>query len=277
MSTETTERLSAARKTEEELAPQLDDLADQWAVARMALRIPEIEEELGDAEREDETPDSIEDLKAELDALRGIPRVTEAEVRRKGKVVTDISWKNAEDVFRVYIWSNCTNCWVLLKVSNWHPGRVGGLVGTGAIVIYKYYGGNFQLMRYKGQLYWIRTGPSTVIRQGGPEGPMKASLCTPYTRLGGGGYILTSIHGDRIHIGPKGYVLTCLTGKLIRRIRPNGRIMAAIDGNLIRKDGPKGKVWAAIEGEASDLEKAALATGLMRLQGVFDQKDVEDE
>ncbi len=270
-----TERLTAARRTEAELLDQLDHLADRLALVRMDTRATAIELALLDTHRgEDDDP---EELRGELEALRTDLPASEQEVLENGELVTDIPWKDGVDIHYAFIWSYCgVGGWVLLKVSNWQPGRVGGLVMSGAMVVYKWYGGNFQLMRYRGRFYWVRVRPSTIIRRGGPAGPLAAALCTPYTRIGMAGYILTSIHDDRIRIGPAGPIVTCLTGDLIRDFGPHGRVLAAIDGDHIRRGGPAGVIWCTVDGEATPIEKAALASGVMRIDGWFDPDEERD-
>lgn len=267
MSDKTSASLKAAQEKESDLYSRLDEITDEWAKAEQALRIAEIEKSLQIVERNADNEEEINALQAELDSLRGGLPKNEEEVLKGGEVVTDIPWQNGETVHYVYVWSLCTKSWVLFIRSHWEIGRVCGAIGT---LISKCYGGDFQLMRYKGKLFWVRKRPITFIRKGGPAGGLMATIVRNYIRRGTAAGIVASIHENFVRIGAGGYIIATVDGNYVRRGGPAGLLVATIDGNLIRSGGPAGVVIYAIDGEASTIEKGGLAAAALLMDGILE-------
>ena len=257
------EQMVSAGEKEAALYDRLDELTEEWALAERELRAAEIENRLQQIERDEDHAERIDALTEELSFLRAVLPVNPNEVLKGGKVVADIPWRNGESVSNVYIWSLCTKSWVFLTASHYENGRVCGAIGS---TVTKCYGGVFQLMRYKGKLFWIRKRPMTYVRKRGPGGYIMGTLGENCIRKGRSGGVIASVHGKYIRIGFEGHIIAAVDGKLIRKGKA-GVIMGSIDGNSIRSGASGGVVKYTVDGRANNNEKGGLAASAMVIDG----------
>ncbi|MCW3133452.1 MAG: hypothetical protein N2V78_03890 [Methanophagales archaeon] len=139
------------------LTAELDQAIAKWVIAERELRIEELQAALTVAEKTRDL-ERIEAIKTKLAVERAELPPDEETVRREGEVVTNIPWETGVDVSWAHVWSLCDPHWVQMKVSHYELDRVCGLVAWNWIQIHKCYGGDFQLMRYEGRLFWVRKG-----------------------------------------------------------------------------------------------------------------------